>query len=114
MEIKNAVIQGTMLGIEDHGILSCMIDLDYGDSSQGFGGYDFDVKSNFGAQFIRRVLEVVGVSKWENLKGKHVRVKRPEGRGGVIIAIGNIIKNDWFDPNELAREMDCPVKVSEA
>ncbi|WP_423258771.1 hypothetical protein, partial [Escherichia coli] len=70
-EVKNAVITGTMLGVEDHGILSCMIYLDYGGAGQGFGGYAFDtpVKKDgihfervgiaWGMEFIRRVLNVV-------------------------------------------------------
>ena len=38
-EIKNAIITGTYLGIEDHGILTFWLYLDYGGSGQGFGGY---------------------------------------------------------------------------
>ena len=38
-EIRNAVIQSTMLGYEDHGILTCFLHLDYSGAGQGFGGY---------------------------------------------------------------------------
>ena len=31
MEIKNAKIESTMLGTEDHGIMTCYLYLDYGD-----------------------------------------------------------------------------------
>ena len=41
-EIKNAIITGTYLGIEDHGILTFWLYLDYGGSGQGFGGYQLD------------------------------------------------------------------------
>ncbi len=73
MEIVNARIDSTMLGIEGHGIMTCMIGLDYGGSHQGFGGYGFDqqkekgnydagrVGTVYGCTFILRVLEVVGV-----------------------------------------------------
>lgn len=118
MQIVNAKIDSTMLGMEDHGIMSCMIGLDYGGSHQGFGGYVFDepLKNSqgdnqsrrgtaYGCEFVRRVLEVVGVETWEKLKGQHVRVKREDGWGGSIIAIGNILKDDWFDPKDLAARM---------
>jgi hypothetical protein len=117
METVNAKIDSTMLGVEDHGIMTCMIGLDYGGSHQGFGGYSFDgpkgrksktgdrIGTAFGCEFIRRVLEVVGVETWEQLKGKHVRVKREGGWNGSIVSIGNIIKDDWFDPKELANSM---------
>lgn len=124
--IVNARITGTMLGVEDHGILSSMVSLDYGGTCQGFGGYAFDepvfVKTSadvtsgsrgdfkgrrgcaFGMEFIRRFLEVVGVDKWEDLKGRHVRVRKTD-EWGAIEAIGNIIKDDWFDPSAMAKQM---------
>ena len=106
-EIKNAKITGTMLGQEDHGILSCMINLNYGGSGQGFGGYCLDephkVNGEFkgrrgtayGMEFIRRVLETVGVEKWEDLKGKHVRADCEWVR---VHGIGHITENKWFYP----------------
>lgn len=119
--IVNARITGTMLGVEDHGILSSMVSLDYGGTCQGFGGYAFDEPvfgpggrkmgdfkgrrgCAFGMEFIRRFLEVVGVDKWEDLKGRHVRVRKTD-EWGAIEAIGNIIKDDWFDPKALAEQM---------
>ncbi len=107
-EIKNAVINSTMLGVEDHGILSCFIHLQYDGGGQGFGGYAMDsptrsanpkderrVGTAWGMEFIRRVLDVVGVNNWEDLKGKHVRVKATFSK---VESIGNIIKDKWFTP----------------
>ena len=51
-EIKNARIRSTMLGREDHGILTFMIDLEYGGGGQGFGGYGLD---EYDAEHERRV-----------------------------------------------------------
>lgn len=106
IDIKNARIESTMLGIEDHGILTCWISLDYGSSGQGFGGYPFDKPdkktgkrvglSQMGT-YIRRILEILGVDTWEELPGKHIRVKT-DGEYGKIIAIGHIIKDEWFEP----------------
>lgn len=104
IETKNAIIRGTMLGPEDHGILTCSLTLDYGDSCQGFGGYSFDnydearkvrIGSAWGMEFINRLLQTLRVSSWEKLPGTHCRV-RAEFTG--VHAIGHIIENRWFDP----------------
>ncbi len=109
MEIKNAIIESTMLGSEDHGILTAYLRLNYGGSGQGFGGYALDrftgpgssagerVGTAYGMEFIRRVMKTVGVEKWEDLKGKHCRA-RMEDNG--VYAIGHIIEDRWFCPTQ--------------
>lgn len=106
-EIKNARISGTMLGWEDHGILTCMVSLEYGGSGQGFGGYTFDepvreggefkgrIGTAYGMEFVARILKVVGVEKWEDLKGKYVRVDASHTK---VHRIGHVIEDRWFDP----------------
>lgn len=112
MEIKNAKITSTTLGHEDHGIFTCMIYLDYGDSSgQGFGGYALDIPkkdtkgkflsrvgTSYGMQFIIELLKVVGVDKWEDLPGEYIRV---EAEHTEIHRIGNLLRDEWFDPKQL-------------
>lgn len=108
MEIKNAKIRSTCLTIEDHGILSVWVNLDYGSAGQGFGGYRLDRQpdhpsaNDFGAFFIRRTLEAVGVERWENLVGAPCRVKADHG---TVYAIGHFIEDKWFDPQELVKEL---------
>lgn len=100
-----------MLGIEDHGIMTCSLHLDYGGSGQAFGGRVFDsldraknrrVGHPYGIEFIRAVLETVGVERWEDLKNRHVRAEC-DGPFGQVTGIGHIIKDVWFRPEELAR-----------
>lgn len=110
-ELKNAKIERTMLGVEDHGILTCMLTLNYGGSTQGFGGFSLDRYTGergeghregtaYGMEFIRRILETVGVGRWEELPGTHCRV---EASFGDVRRIGHIIEDRWFDPkNDLA------------
>jgi len=103
--MKNAVITGAHITNDDHGVLSAWVFLDYGGSGgQGFGGYvlylpkDFTHSTNqrnYAGHFIWRVMEVAGVSKWEELKGKTVRAKAEHSK---VHAIGHIVKDDWFDP----------------
>ncbi len=108
--IKNAVITGAAITNDDHGILSAWIYLDYGGSSQGFGGYilylpkDFTHatnQKNYCGHFIWRVMEIAGVTEWGRLPGKCVRVRGGGRYGGAEIeAIGHIIKDDWFFPKD--------------
>jgi hypothetical protein len=102
MNEKNALIDDAVIEIEDHGILTAWLYLDYGNSAQGFGGFALDSSNkefniNAAAKFIRRCLEIGGVRDWKDLKGKTIRVKADNGG---IEAIGHIIKNDWFNPKE--------------
>ena len=100
LEIKNALITGVTLSTEDHGCLSSFLHLDYGGSGQGFGGYALHspkYPSAVTGLWIWRILEVTGVSRWEDLPGKTIRVKAH--RSGVE-AIGHILKDVWFCPRE--------------
>lgn len=105
-EIKNARIGSTMLGVEDHGILTAFLYLDYDSSSQGFGGYSLDgfnkeldkrVGSAYGMEFIKRVLNVLEVDNWENLKGKYCRADSEHYK---VHGIGHITKDQWFYPEK--------------
>lgn len=91
-EAVNAKITKTMLGYEDHGILTCFLVLDFGGISQSFGGYEL---AYYGLDMIEKIMKVVGVSEWENLQGKYIRVIR---LGGKIISIGNLIEDKWYTP----------------
>lgn len=101
METKNAIITNTMLGVEDHGIMSFYLYLKYDGNGQAAGGYALDTPLKDGEKFVKRIgtakglslimeiLKIVGVGKWEDLSGKAIRVKA--GNVGVY-EIGNLIK----------------------
>ena len=112
LEVKNAKITGTMLGKEDHGVMTFYIYLDYGGMLQGFGGYVLDRwvekdktrrGSMFGMEAIRRILEVLEIETWEKLPGTPVRVK---GSFSEVRAIGNYLKDSWVDLRELGKQYD--------
>lgn len=105
-EIRNAIIESTCLGLEDHGIFSAYLHLKYDGSGQSFGGYALDqfVKATreregtaYGMEFIRRILATVGVESWEELKGKHLRADCEHHK---IHGIGHIIEDRWFYPEK--------------
>jgi hypothetical protein len=104
VEIKNAVIQRAYFDTERG--LSAWLDLDYGGSGQGFGGYllyapkgwkAHESKGNYAGHFIYRCLQIADVSDWSKLPGRTVRVKAEHSK---VHAIGHIIKDDWFDPSK--------------
>jgi hypothetical protein len=99
MTIHNAVIRSVSIDIEDHGMLTAWVNLDYGDSCQGFGGYALDCGSSCG-KFVRKTLETVGVDSWEALKGQTIRVRRGNKCNDLVEAIGHIIKDKWFEPKK--------------
>lgn len=106
--IKNARIQSTMLGREDHGVMTFMIYIDACDFSCGVGGfcldeYSDDIKARIfraeSMEVISEILDVVGVDKWEDLPGKYIRFE-DNGWRSPITKIGNIINDKWFDMKE--------------
>ena len=115
MEIKNAKITNTMLGREDHGIMTFMIYIDISESGGcGVGGYaidnyDRETKGRKytakGLESISKILEVVGVDTWEQLKGQYIRVK-DSGWGKTIDEIGNLMEDKWFNLREFFSKED--------
>ena len=108
MTIKNARIESTMLGREDHGIMTFMIRIHADNFSCGVGGYcldqyDSETKTRIfraeSMEAISKILDVVGVETWEDLPGKYIRFE-DNGWGSIITKIGNIIEDKWFDMPE--------------
>ena len=108
-ENRNAVIKKAYFDTERG--LSAWLQLDYGGTGQGFGGYVLYLskdskhhigQSNAAGHFIYRCLKVAGVSDWAKLPGRTVRVKCSHNG---VLAIGHIIKDDWFNPQEEFEQM---------
>ena len=116
MHTENGRIESTMLGVEDHGIFTAVLMLAFDGTGQGFGTHALDEPieedgkfvgrhgTAYGLDHIMRILEVVGVNRWEDLPGKYVRVQRDGGRFDLISRIGHITKDSWFDPKKHAEE----------
>ena len=116
-EIQNAKITKVDLSMADHGCLT----LELGIEGKGWGccfggyvlGYGYVGAEEFegspkGIIEIMRIMDVVGVSRFNEMKGKYIRVET-EGWGGSIYKIGNIIEDKWFDYREFYKKEreDC-------
>jgi hypothetical protein len=108
--IQNGRIVKTMLGHEDHGFFTCSLELEFGGAGQSFGGYGLDDRpatiggkrraTAAGLAFIIEIIDTLEVESWERLPGAYCRVRRHQPRG-LIVAIGHLLKDQWFDPQEL-------------
>lgn len=104
-DIKNAIIESTMLG-RTHGVMTFIIYIKFDKCIQcGVGLYTLDEydekldKRVFKAssmEVISDILDVVGVKQWEDLPGKYIRIE-DNGWGSTITKIGNIIEDKWID-----------------
>lgn len=119
-EILNAKITNTSISMEDHGCLTFYITVEGAGWGVSIGGYcnghgylgakEFDSDGSFGVALMK-IMDTVGVKKWEDLKGQYIRVES-NGWGGTVHKIGNIIKEKWFDLREFFREVDGSAKFT--
>lgn len=105
--IENALITNVDLSMADHGCLTLAMTLEGGGWGVVYGGYclgkgylgaddDFFDGSAAGMEYLMRIMDTVGVERFQDLKGKYVRVAL-KGWGSSVKIIGNIIKDQWFD-----------------
>ncbi|MHC5536844.1 hypothetical protein ACYOEI_01060 [Singulisphaera rosea] len=106
-EIRNAVIERAVINDAERGMLTAWLQLNYGGTGQGFGGYALYLPKTYShhkvespaGHFIWRCMEIAGVTSWDAIAGKTIRVKLDKpGFGGSILGIGHIVKDDWFYP----------------
>ena len=108
MEIENAKIEDVSITMADHGCLTFWITLKgngwvtkYGGYAIGHGylGSETFESSSKGLEAMMRIMDTVGVDRWEDLPNHYVRVEYTS-LGVPITKIGNIIKDKWFDIKE--------------
>ena len=111
-EIENAKITNVSLSMRGHGVLTFYLTVEGAGWGCNVGGYvigkgylgaDTFEGSAKGIEAMMRIMDTVGVDRWEDLAGKYVRIES-EGWGGIIHKIGNVIKDKWFDMKEFFSE----------
>ena len=104
-KIENAKISDITLSMADHGCLTFVLYLKgsgwvqgYGKFAIGHGCLNADQWDGNGSGLVAmmKVMDVVGVERWEDLKSQYCRIKTSK-TGNKIYAIGNILKDEWFD-----------------
>ena len=108
MKISNAKITNVSLTMADHGCLTFYLTLEIPNGGCNYGGYcighgylgakEFDGYEK-GLVAMMQIMNVVGVERWEDLRGKYVRFE-DNGWGSKIDVIGNIIEEKWFSLKE--------------
>src|SRR5215207_2568589 len=80
---EQMTIRSTMLGYEDHGILTVSVACQGAGSGVSFGGYALDewradkecrIPTAYGLDHVVQIMRVVGVESWEKLPGKQVLI----------------------------------------
>lgn len=114
-EIRNAKITATEITMADHGCLTFRVCVEGNCWGCWIGGYSIgkgylDAKEfegyGRGLEAIMRVMDTVGVNRWEDLKGKYIRVET-NGLGGTVHKIGHIMRDKWFDLKEFFADEGC-------
>ena len=106
-KIENALITSVDLSMADYGCLTLSMTLEGAGWGVVYGGYclgkgylgaddDFFDGSAAGMEYLMRIMDTVGVEKFQDLKGKYVRVAT-KGWGDSVKIIGNVLKDQWFD-----------------
>jgi hypothetical protein len=126
IEIVNAVVESATLHLERGFALVSWLQLNYGGTSQGFGGYVLggtgDAKTpaaqhgqqpNLCAEWVVSCLRAAGVDNWKDIPGKVVRVRREAGWNGRIVGIGHAIKDDcWFLPEQRIADLQSEYRAA--
>lgn len=112
-EIRNAKITDTSISMEDYTCLTFRITLEGDAFGVSYGGYcighgflgsdTFTAENGSGLVAMMRIMDVVGVERWEDLKGKYVRFV-DDAWGSPVKKIGNIIEDKWFDIDKFFKE----------
>ena len=106
-EIRTARIVDTAIVMGDHGCLTFDLMLEGNGWRVNYGGYaiahgyrgatEFKAENGNGLEAMMLIMEVVGVDRWEDLKGKIIRAKSEWRSGSSVDIIGNIIEDKWFN-----------------
>lgn len=111
---ENALIKSVSITMADHGCVTFWINVEGYGWGCGIGGYcighgylgakeDFFDGSGLGIEAMARIMDTVGVDKWEDMNGKYCRVES-DGWGSKITKIGNIVQDKWFDIDAFFKE----------
>lgn len=104
-KIINMVIEKADISMENYGVAVLQMGLKGSGYGCTYGGYVLGIGylgakyfdgSNAGMESILRIMDVVGVESFADIKGKYIRAATT-GCGKSVKIIGNILEDRWFD-----------------
>lgn len=113
-EIENGKITYVDLSMADHGVITLTLSVEgygcgfvYGGYALGRGylGADYFDSNSHALVYIMKIMDTVGVEKFNDLKGKYIRFAT-NGWGSSVSIIGNVISDKWFDAKSFFEEID--------
>ena len=113
-KITNMKITNVSLSMADHGCLTFGLTLEGSGFGVVYGGYcighgylgaDSFKGNQYGIECLMRIMDTVGVERWEDMKGKYIRIV-DNGWGSTITTIGHIIEDKWFDVKEFFKDKE--------
>lgn len=111
----NAKITSASITMADHGILTFCIRVQTAVYNFGIGGFqngtgELGAKkwSGNGSAIVAmmKIMDVVGVTSWEDLVGKYIRIGCDDNGRWCGHKIGNIIEDKWFDIRQFFEQDD--------
>lgn len=114
MKTENVKITDVSITMGVHGCVTFYVFIEGSNWMGSLGGYcighgyldaldsEFDGSAK-GVEAMARIMDVVGVEKWQALKGCYARVES-DGWGSKVTRIGNIIRDKWFDLDKFFRD----------
>jgi hypothetical protein len=122
-------IEYTQLGYEDHGIFTASVGFKWDGGGVGIGGYALDQATDpaagdysrrgsaYGLDHIIRLMETVGVEKWEELQGARAIVLFDYSASGNTLGsqsrgIAGLMNDKVFIPGEHAEEWRAAQEVT--
>lgn len=110
--IENAKIISADISMEDHGVLCTYLTVEGNGWGVTLGGYVIGkgylgakefIGYSKGTEEIMRIMDTVGVSNWNDIAGKYIRVELGS-LGETIHKFGHIIEDKWYDYKALLDE----------
>lgn len=120
--IKNVYIKDVDFTMANYGCLMLYLDLTGENFSVSYGGYalgkgriggDEFIGSPNGIEYIMRIMDTLGIERFQNIKGAFARIAFKNTNEPIKI-IGNVLTDKWFDiDNFLAPKVEIPYNIEE-
>lgn len=120
-KIINMIVRNANISMKECGAVELLMTIEGAGYVCIYGGYvighgylgakDFS-GSDMGMESILRIMDVVGVETFNDIKGKYIRAAF-KGLGSSVKIIGNILEDKWFDIESFFEDKQKELKMKE-